>query len=70
MNVLCTLQVIFVFVYSSIIESEMEAIENKDGFANIDTPLLLFVLLNSFEALLYILMATSQIKTLVFWLPN
>ena len=70
MNVLCTLQVIFVFVYSSIIESEMDAIKNKDGFANIDTPLLLFVLLNSFEALLYILMATSQIKTLVFWLPN
>ena len=59
MNVLCSLQVILVFVYSTVINSKMEELGNEEKFADIDTPLLLFDLLNSFEALLYLLMAIS-----------
>jgi len=70
MNVLCSLQVILVFVYSIVIETAMDSMSEKDEFADVETPLLLFDLLNSFESLLYLLMAISQIKTLVFWLPD
>lgn len=70
MNILCSLQVMFVFVYSAYVEVEMKELEDDDAFVELSTILLLFDLLNAFQSLLYILMAVSEIKTLVFWLPG
>jgi len=48
MNILCSLQVMFVFVYSAYVEVEMKELEDDDAFVELSTILLLFDLLNAF----------------------
>jgi len=59
MNVLCSLQVILVFAYSSFMAPVLDEMLEKKEWIDHSTEVFLFDLLNSFQALLYILMAIS-----------
>ena len=67
MNVLCFLSIIFKLIYSNYVNTFMKSALEKDEWIEFYRPLLLFDVVNNIDSFLYMLMAVSFIKTLVFW---
>ena len=70
MNVLCFTSNIVQIVYSIYMNRVLQEILNKDAWVDLEAALAIFDVVNIYFALLYLLMATSLIKTLVVWMPQ
>lgn len=70
MNVASFCSIVLKLVYSSYMEIALtEAIE-RDDYYNFGHAAFLFDLVNNIDSYIYLLMALSFVKTLVFWLPQ
>ena len=67
MNVCCFASILNKLIYSSYVGTFVDEALQKDEFVEFKTPLYLFDIINNIDSFLYILMAVSFMKTLVFW---
>ena len=70
MNVLCFMSIITKMIYSNYMKDFIAHALEKDEFVDFENPMTFFMIVSYVDSFLYVLMAVSFIKTLVFWKPD
>lgn len=70
MNVLSTSSIVLKLIYSGYMEDALDEAIARDGYYNFGHAAFLFDIVNNIDSYIYLLMALSFVKTLVFWLPQ